>query len=173
MSLLYGRNYPRAGEFSTMSGWDTWLQCRQCRNHHGRCLWPGRHSAALPRANIRYHSPIMNHRVPEYSGSPFIRFRTWRVWAPQLMGWMCLRVILIWASQTISCMTSRFQVQRMICAFPIQSISHLSIQIIWLFPESVRLCFKFKPAVFWIWYTFSKQKNLHNLVFIELNRLSF
>ena len=100
------------------------------------------------REPIRYHSPIRNHGVPEYSGSPFIRFRTWRVWASQLMGWMCLRVILIWASQMISCMTSRFQVQRMICAFPTQSISHLSIQIIWLFSESVRICFKFKPAVF-------------------------
>jgi len=79
MSLLYGRNYPRAGEFSTMSGWDTDCNAGNVGTIMGVALWPGRHSAALPRANIRYHSPIMNHRVPEYSGSPFIRFRTWRV----------------------------------------------------------------------------------------------
>ena len=51
MALLYGRNYLRAGEFSTMSGWDTDFNAGNVGTIMDVALWPGRHSAALPRAD--------------------------------------------------------------------------------------------------------------------------
>lgn len=51
MSLLYGRNFPRAVEFNIMSGWDTDCNAGNVETIMGVALWLGRHSAALPRAD--------------------------------------------------------------------------------------------------------------------------
>ncbi len=51
MSLLYGRNFPRAVEFNIMSGWDTDCNAGNVGTIMDVALWPGRHSAALPRAD--------------------------------------------------------------------------------------------------------------------------